>query len=561
MANLSAIKLPNGTTYNLKDNGALQLTGGSVTGPVSFGNSVSIDEATVGDLVVNGSASFTNNLQANTINGVTVGSNPKFTDTNTVTTATTTGSGNAVTAITASNGALTITKGTTFLTSHQNSFGKVSIDPGDDGTAIARDIPKSGATLTFQTGSNINMGLSNSTSGITVSLSATDTTYSSLAAASGGTAVSLVTTGEKYTWNSKTSNTGTITSVKTTAGAHTAINVTSGAVSFNVPTTAAHVGIKFGYTTSGNNRAVQQDSSGNLYVTQKDDNSNTTYTLTNALSSHKFTWTLTAGGSGSGSTTTTAELVAGSNITLTDDTTNKKITIAATNTTYSIMSASELSTGTATTARTMSAANTKAGLLDLFYPVGSYYETSDTTFDPNTAWGGTWHLEVAGQVHVSGGTDYSVNFTNTDTVNSDGTVGATQDGSPDAIIPYHNHTFNGNALGTHDHTFTGNALPGHSHVPSTASRVFVHTTTGVAFTRHSVKPGSSTAVTNLVSSTQALAYSSTTNSVSGGTPSGTVVGKSAGTPSGTITYAGTSGEEIGANMQPYIAVNRWHRIA
>ena len=30
-----------------------------------------------------------------------------------------------------------------------------------------------------------------------------NTTYSNLAAANGGTAVSLVTTGEKYTWNSK----------------------------------------------------------------------------------------------------------------------------------------------------------------------------------------------------------------------------------------------------------------------------------------------------------------------------------------------------------------------
>lgn len=164
MANLSAIKLPNGTTYNLKDNGALQLTGGSVTGPVSFGDSVSIDEATVGDLVVNGSASFTNNLQANTINGVAVGSSPKF----------------------------------------------------------------------------------------------TDTTYSSLAAASGGTAVSLVTTGEKYRWNSKTSNTGTITSVKTTAGAHTTVNVTSGAVSFNVPTTAAHVGA-VPTTRKVNNKALSSD--------------------------------------------------------------------------------------------------------------------------------------------------------------------------------------------------------------------------------------------------------------------------------------------------------------
>jgi len=94
----------------------LKLSGGNVTGPVTFGSSVSADELTVGDLVVNGSGSFTNNLQVNTINGVTVGSSPKFTDT--VTTVTTSGNGNAVTAITASNGKLTVTKGTTFLTSY-----------------------------------------------------------------------------------------------------------------------------------------------------------------------------------------------------------------------------------------------------------------------------------------------------------------------------------------------------------------------------------------------------------------------------------------------------------
>ena len=55
---------------------------------------------------------------------------------------------------------------------------------------------------------------------------------------------------------------------------------------------------------------------------------------------------------------------------------------------------------------------------DLFYPVGSYYETSDTSFDPNTAWGGTWVKEIAGQVHVSAGTGYSVSGANTNT--SDG---------------------------------------------------------------------------------------------------------------------------------------------
>ena len=30
----------------------------------------------------------------------------------------------------------------------------------------------------------------------------------------------------------------------------------------------------------------------------------------------------------------------------------------------------------------------KSDLLDFFYPVGSYYETSDSTFDPNSSWGG-----------------------------------------------------------------------------------------------------------------------------------------------------------------------------
>ena len=29
-----------------------------------------------------------------------------------------------------------------------------------------------------------------------------------------------------------------------------------------------------------------------------------------------------------------------------------------------------------------------------YYPVGSYYETSDASFDPNTAWGGTWSKET-----------------------------------------------------------------------------------------------------------------------------------------------------------------------
>lgn len=42
-----------------------------------------------------------------------------------------------------------------------------------------------------------------------------------------------------------------------------------------------------------------------------------------------------------------------------------------------------------------------AGIYDLFYPIGTYYETSDTSFNPNTSWGGTWELEEDGTVLVS----------------------------------------------------------------------------------------------------------------------------------------------------------------
>lgn len=215
------------------------------------------------DLIVNGVSRFIgkvfiNDSHINTINGVTVTETPKFTDT--VTTVTTSGSGNAVTAISASNGAVTATKGTTFLTSHQDISGKadksatVSTVTWDStnkkltktingsttdvvtaatlrtdlnvangaqvnqnafsnvkvgSTTVAADAKTD--TLELVAGSNVT--LTPDATNDKVTIAATDTTYQSKAAASGGTEVSLVTTGQKYIWNNKTSNTGTVTSV------------------------------------------------------------------------------------------------------------------------------------------------------------------------------------------------------------------------------------------------------------------------------------------------------------------------------------------------------------
>lgn len=75
-----------------------------------------------------------------------------------------------------------------------------------------------------------------------------DTTYSNLSAASGGTQVSLVTTGEKYTWNNK----------QDTISAGTGISISSNTVSLNgvipytttAPTAANNTGVKIAILSS-----------------------------------------------------------------------------------------------------------------------------------------------------------------------------------------------------------------------------------------------------------------------------------------------------------------------
>ena len=47
-------------------------------------------------------------------------------------------------------------------------------------------------------------------------------------------------------------------------------------------------------------------------------------------------------------------------------------------------------------------------LVDMFYPVGSYYETSNANFNPNTAWGGTWSRIAKKQVIKADGSNVSM---------------------------------------------------------------------------------------------------------------------------------------------------------
>ena len=74
-------------------------------------------------------------------------------------------------------------------------------------------------------------------------------------------------------------------------------------------------------------------------------------------------------------------------------------------------------------------------LLNILHPVGSYYETSDTSFNPNTAWGGTWVEDSYGRVTVAYQSDQAL----FDTVGGIG--GEIEHTLTIDEMPSHTHTF------------------------------------------------------------------------------------------------------------------------
>ena len=73
----------------------------------------------------------------------------------------------------------------------------------------------------------------------------------------------------------------------------------------------------------------------------------------------------------------------------------------------------------------------KIDILNMFYPVGCYFYTSNGNFNPNTEWGGNWTLVEEGQVLLAG--------------SADGTYEV------------------GNEYGSNTHTLTVDEMPSHEH--------------------------------------------------------------------------------------------------
>ena len=140
-----------------------------------------------------------------------------------------------------------------------------------------------------------------------------------------------------------------------------------------------------------------------------------------------------------------------------------------------------------------------SAILDLVYPVGSYYETSDTTFDPNTSWGGTWYEDADGRVLIS-----------RDNIKVAGDTGGTET---------HNHTY-GMKYGEYYGYFSTNPKLLNGNENTWASGVDATTE---SWKQTTLTTGSST--------------------------------------KGNTTFKIIANTTSTSNMQPYKVIVRWHRIA
>lgn len=147
-------------------------------------------------------------------------------------------------------------------------------------------------------------------------------------------------------------------------------------------------------------------------------------------------------------------------------------------------------------------------ILDMFYPVGSFYDTTDENFNPNKSWGGTWEKIEDGRVLISAdGNTYNVGDTG-------GAVSVTLGADE---IPAHTHG---------SKTLDGYMYP-LAWTGASGSGI-------VSVTNY---------MTNLTISTSGSSLGTFTYRINA-----------------THEHDSVGGGKSHSNMQPYLVVNRWHRI-
>ena len=158
-------------------------------------------------------------------------------------------------------------------------------------------------------------------------------------------------------------------------------------------------------------------------------------------------------------------------------------------------------------------------IAEVIYPVGCYFETSDTEFDPNVTFGGTWILETAGLVHVSAGAGYAVNGARTNT----------KDGGEATV------------------TLNASQIPAHTHGSKSP--------TGTINLRYGSVTGGAGGIIGNIETTWPGSHANVSTTTQSNPKYHHI------TVTATHEHNSVGGGQAHNNMQPYIIVNRWHRTA
>lgn len=207
-------------------------------------------------------------------------------------------------------------------------------------------------------------------------------------------------------------------------------------------------------------------------------------------------------------------------------------------------------------------------LIDIFYPIGSIYESVNST-NPSSFMGGTWEAFGAGRVTVGIDTSNS----NFNTVKKTGgsatfnnahthTMAHTHTINSHTHTMAHTHSINGHTHTTGNHTLTVAEIPAHSHYSSQENG---SGTLGSAwYNRSAYNKGSYGASTSSTGGGKAHNHGNTgstslrTNASSAANTGGSGSLTSNAASNATTSSNGSSSQSI---LQPYIVVYRWVRTA
>ena len=186
-------------------------------------------------------------------------------------------------------------------------------------------------------------------------------------------------------------------------------------------------------------------------------------------------------------------------------------------------------------------------IIDMLYPVGAYYETSDENFTPASAgWPGTWVLETFGQVHVSAGNGYTIGSTGGVSVNNYTPAGTVAGFALNDVAYWPSHTHGENTVAPQFYIRRwGSSSTSLYQMVGNGGNVTITQQTGSTSTRPRVT-GAPTTTNGWWR--QQIPEAHTHASFGASSPSAHTH-----TATGTTTTIRT--------IQPFITVNRWHRTA